>query len=99
MIERCHHKRPLMDIAQFTLDEFRTLRADFNDYSRETGERLSRLEAQIYTLVGNGQPGKIKTMEDDIKSIQHWNWRLVGISVGASGVISATLYLFHLLVH
>lgn len=31
---------------------------------------LSRVETQLETLVGNGQPGLIKVMQDDIKDLQ-----------------------------
>ncbi len=43
-------------------EELRAPRSDYNDHARETGERLSKLEAQVYSLVGNRQPGRISSL-------------------------------------
>lgn len=44
---------------ELILSELRELRADYNDNTRKTGERLSSLESQMYSLCGNGQPGRV----------------------------------------
>lgn len=75
------------------LSELQALRADFNDNSRATGERLASLENSMHFLCGNGQPGKIADIEGDVKKLQQWRWYVVGISVGAGAVIP---FLFHL---
>lgn len=48
-----------METIDIVLEELRRLRSEFTSYVRETGERLSALEQQTYSLVGNGQPGRV----------------------------------------
>jgi hypothetical protein len=78
-----------MDTTQdLILAELRELRADYNAHARETGERLSALESQMHTLVGNGQPGRIALLESAVNKLQLWRWWLIGMSAGASTVVS-----------
>lgn len=87
-----------MQTEDIILEELRGLRADYNKHARATGERLSKLESQMQTLLGNGQPGIITKLQDEVKDIQRWRWRIVGLSAGigivVSGAISAVAWLF-----
>lgn len=79
------------------LEELRALRADYNDHARETGERLSALETSSKALLGNGQPGRIGQLEESVKGLERWKWRVLGISTGGSAAVSAVLWLLHLI--
>jgi len=70
------------------LDELRSLRSDFNDYARDTGERVATLEAQLYPLIGNGSPGRVSRLETAVEKLSSWRWWVVGAAAGGSGVVS-----------
>lgn len=64
---------------------------------RMIGERLARLETHMESLVGNGQPGRLTLVENEVSEIQRWRWKATGIYIGVSGAVSClTAYLFHL---
>ena len=67
------------------LEELRELRND----TKENGERLARLETQMYSLVGNGQPGRIGLLDRSVEKLQQSRWCVVGVSAGSGGVIGA----------
>jgi hypothetical protein len=79
------------DNSDLILSELRELRADFNHNARETGERLASLETSLYSLVGNGQPGRMTLAEEAIKDLQSWRWRMAGITTGAATVLSGVI--------
>lgn len=76
------------DTSDIILTELRELRTDFNTFARASGERLSRLERDNYTLLGNGQPGRITLLERAVERLQQWRWKLVGIASGVSAAVS-----------
>lgn len=76
------------------LTEIRALRADFNDFARELGERVSVNETQLHSLLGNGQPGRISMIERSVDALKQWRWKVVGMASGASAVISVIAWLF-----
>lgn len=71
--------------------------AELRAHALSTGERLSALETSMRTLVGNGQPGRITQIEDAVKGLERWKWKVLGISTGGSAVVSAVLWLLHLI--
>lgn len=75
------------------LTELRELRADVNRNSRDTGERLARLETNMTTLVGNGQPGRITLLEQAVTKLQQWRWKLAGVAAAVSCVVSFIAWL------
>ena len=83
----------MQDTLQLILDQLREL----NDNSRSTGERLASLETSMKSLLGNGQPGLISKLQDELKDLQRWRWRMAGLATGAgvisSGVISGLAWL------
>lgn len=70
------------------LDEIRSLRQDFNQFARETGERISTTEADLHGLMGNGQPGRVSTLETAVSNLYAWRWQVIGAAAGSSAIIS-----------
>jgi hypothetical protein len=78
----------MQDTSDLILAELRELRSDYNTHARETGERLASLETSMYSLVGNGQPGRITVVEQRVDDLRRWRWRMVGIATGVATVLS-----------
>lgn len=82
-----------MDTNEIILQELRELRSDYNEHARDTGERLASLEQQMYTLVGNGQPGRIANIEtaaaklkDTVSELEKWRWKVAGALVAVAAL-------------
>jgi len=60
------------------LKEILEMRRDVNENFRTHGERLATMETQISGLVGNGQPGLIDKMQDDIEGLKKFKYWLSG---------------------
>lgn len=56
---------------------------DYLKILTDISSRLGTIESHLETLVGNGQPGLIKEMRDDIDSLK--NTRTYGIGFLAGG--------------
>jgi len=75
------------------------VRVTDNDFQREVLEKLGRLETKMDMLVGNGQPGRIKLMEDRLVQLERNDVkrgvyeRLVNAAL--SGIISAAIALLN----
>lgn len=82
-----------MDTQEAILTEIREFRRDYTSFAIESGERLASLETQMKSLCGNGQPGRIALLEVSVEDLKEWKWRMVGISAGAGGVVSAILWI------
>ena len=76
------------DITTLILTEVQALRTEVSANAVATGERLAKLEAQMYSLCGNGQPGRISLLESAVSKLQQWRWWVVGATAGISGVVS-----------
>jgi hypothetical protein len=92
-------------IQQVTLDEVREVRTMLIDVvqrlsSLETipariavvddmAQRVATLESQTKTVLGNGQPGRLTLVEQSVKELQSWRWRMAGIATASSAVVSA----------
>lgn len=77
------------DVQRLILTELQALRADYNIHARETGERLSALESQMHSLVGNGQPGRIAVVEHAVERLKAWRWKMAGVAAACSMVCVA----------
>ena len=73
--------------------ELQAFRADYNTNARENGERLSALETEVRTLTGNGQPGRIARLEEDVDRLKAFRWWIVGLSAGVGAIVSIILKL------
>lgn len=80
-----------LQIQTLILGELRELRSSFNQHAKDTGERLATLESQNEAILGNGQPGRLTLLEQSVVELQHWKWRIVGIGLGVSTVISTLI--------
>ena len=89
-------KEEMPDISSLILTEVQALRSDVAENAINTAERIAALETAMKSLVGNGQPGRITSIEDSVKDLQQWRWKMLGICTGASSVVSVIGYLiFH----
>jgi hypothetical protein len=75
------------------LTELRSLREDFHSFARETAERVSSLETEMHSLIGNGQPGRIALLERAVSKLSQWRWWVIGAAAGGSGVISVIAWM------
>lgn len=48
---------------------------------------LTRLETNMDSLVGNGQPGRVKELEDKVGFLQKIAWVGAGVLVAVSAII------------
>lgn len=79
---------------ELILTEVRALREEVNTSIRETGERLATLDAGMYDLRGNGQPGRVSRLEKTVEELSQWkNW-VLGIAAGISAVASTLVCIF-----
>jgi hypothetical protein len=79
---------------ELILSELRDLRADYNVSARETGERLSALEAQVKTgITGNGQPSRLQRIEESVSRLQAWRVYVIGAAAGVSILVSCLAWL------
>lgn len=60
----------------------------------EQSRALGRLEANLEKLVGNGQPGLIKEMRDDIDDLKISRSRATGYMAGAIAVFEFGIHFF-----
>lgn len=65
---------------------------EHEDFQNIVIEKLSRLQTQMETLVGNGQPGRIRLLEDDVKDLSKARWVMGGIITGVASTISAIIH-------
>jgi hypothetical protein len=82
------------DKFDLILAELKGLRDD----TKANGERLARLETQMYGLVGNGQPGRIALLERAVEELKRWRWWVVGAAAGGAGVLSAIAWMVEVVV-
>lgn len=76
------------------------LRAIDLEFQREVLDKLVRLETKMDALVGNGQPGRIKLVEDkvavlersDLRNSLHNRLLNVGISAAISAAVTLHKY-------
>jgi len=65
------------------------LRAIVIEFQREVLDKLVRLETKMDTLVGNGQPGRVKLVEDKVATLERNDLRNSVHNRIVNGVISA----------
>lgn len=69
----------ILSAIQSVRDELADHRRDFAEWKQGTGERVAQLEAQMHTVIGNGQPGRLKIAEDKIGDLEKIHWKQTGI--------------------
>lgn len=65
-------------INKVILEEIRELRKSVDLKITDHGERLSAVETHVHGLVGNGQPGTIDEIKEDIRSLNKFRYYLTG---------------------
>lgn len=55
-------------------------------------ESLAELKTDVKSLVGNGQPGRVTMLEQDVKALIRWRWIVTGGILAVSAVISAIIH-------
>ena len=74
-------------------DREMALRAIDIEFQREVLDKLVRLETKMDSLVGNGQPGRVKVMEDKLAILERNDFRNSVHSRVVNGAISAVISL------
>lgn len=76
------------------LAELRGLRSDLVGHA----ERLSAIETLLHSIAGNGQPGRLTTLEMKVSRLIEWKYWLMGAAAGL-GITGGLLehILFHAL--
>ncbi|MGD0570391.1 MAG: hypothetical protein ABSA78_18465 [Candidatus Sulfotelmatobacter sp.] len=59
------------------------------EFQREVMDKLVRLETKMDTLVGNGQPGRVKLMEDKVAALERNDLRNSVHNRIVNGAVSA----------
>jgi len=70
------------ELAQRTID---------HEFQREVLDKLGRLETKMDALVGNGQPGRMKTAEDKVAMLERNDLRNSVHNRLVNGAISAAV--------
>jgi hypothetical protein len=66
---------------------------NLSDYQTYVLDSLARLETHMESLVGNGQPGRIKIVEDNVRSLDRRSYWLAGAAAGVGVLLSTVLRL------
>lgn len=69
------------------------LRVTDSDFQREVLEKLARLEAQMETLLGTYQPGRVKVAEDRLAALERSEIRRSVYDRIVNAVIAVTISL------
>jgi hypothetical protein len=67
------------------------LRAIDIEFQREVLDKLVRLETKMDTLVGNGQPGRVKLVEDKVAALERNDLRNSVHNRLVNGAVSAAI--------
>jgi hypothetical protein len=73
------------------LIELRGMRSDLLGHA----ERLSAIETLLHSIAGNGQPGRLTTLESKVSRLIEWKYWLMGAAAGlgiAGGLIERVLF-------
>jgi hypothetical protein len=68
--------------------EVNGLRDDVNKTARDQEGRISSLETDNHSLMGNGNPGRVRVLEIAVGKLKAWRWYVVGMAVGGSAVVT-----------
>lgn len=56
---------------------------------------LTELRAGMKSLIGNGQPGRVQTLEEKVNKLENFKAKALGIVTGISLVIGAISAIIH----
>lgn len=55
---------------------------------RDQSKMLVELKTNMTALIGNGQPGRIKNIEDDVSAIKRLSYMMMGAGVAIGGLVT-----------
>ncbi len=62
-----------------------------NDFEEKVIKALTRLETQMYALVGNGQPGRLAHLEAKVRRHERLIWIAIGFAAAGGYGLSEIL--------
>lgn len=83
-----------MSTEQMILDEVRSLRLSFDEFSSDARERITRLETHDHDISGNGQPGRMKSAESRLVKLESRYWYATGMAAGFIGLVDLVIRLW-----
>lgn len=86
----------LAEFRAFRDTEWRQFREDVSGWKADAGERLATLETNVKTgITGNGQPSRLQVVENEVKRLTNFKFKLIGIACAASAGISGIAAIIH----
>jgi hypothetical protein len=64
------------------------------EFQNHVIDTLARLDTNMKSLVGNGQPGRIQCIEDDVEELKKARWTFGGLMIGVSAAVSSVIHFF-----
>jgi hypothetical protein len=61
------------------------------EFQREVLDKLIRLETKMDSLIGNGQPGRVRLLEDKVAVLERNDWHNSVFNRLINGAISAAI--------
>jgi hypothetical protein len=61
-------------------------------FQQHVSEALGRIEATLTSLAGNGQPGRVGRLEEDVEDLKKARWTIGGMVLGVSTGISTAIH-------
>lgn len=65
---------------------------DQDQFQTHVIDVLARLDENMKSLVGNGQPGRVTKLEDKVEALQRERWYAGGIVTGVSTIIGTIIH-------
>jgi hypothetical protein len=62
------------------------------DFQSHVVDTLARLDTNMTMLVGNGHPGRVTRIEDDLEDLKKARWTIGGMIVGITTAVSAVIH-------
>jgi hypothetical protein len=62
------------------------------DFQIHVVDSLARLDAKLESLAGNGQPGRVGKLENQLEDLKAARWTIGGIATGIAITISTIIH-------
>jgi hypothetical protein len=85
------------DQFNLLLTEIRDLRKDHNEFARSVTADLAAVKQDVKGLVGNGRPGRVSKLEDDVadlKKAKYYAWGFAGAFGAIAGFFAHLIPMF-----
>lgn len=74
------------EIQQVILQELRSFRSDVSEKLDDHAQRLTAVETKLEPILGNGRPGVISQMQEDIGDLKKSKYYFIGALAALEGV-------------